>query len=100
MLGFVIGDNDMITGFRLVGLEGQEVTSLQEARTALSSASKRRDVAIVIISEEFSNQIRQDIDKIRQEHITPLILEVPGRKGPSGETKLSDLVSKTLGIRV
>jgi V/A-type H+-transporting ATPase subunit F len=100
MLGFVIGDNDMITGFRLVGLEGKEVTSVEEARLALSGASKRKDVAIIVISEEFSIQMRKDIDEIRSEQITPLILEVPGRKGPSGEIRMSDLVSKTLGIRV
>jgi vacuolar-type H+-ATPase subunit F/Vma7 len=100
MLGFVIGDNNMITGFRLVGLEGLEVTSVEEARFALSKALTRKDIAIIIVSEEFSTQLRKDIDKIRQENITPLILEVPGRKGPSGEIKMSDLISKTLGIRV
>ena len=31
MLGYVIGDSDMITGFRLVGVEGVEVTSVDEA---------------------------------------------------------------------
>ncbi len=39
MLGYVIGDNDMITGFRLVGLEGAEVNSVDEARQALDKTT-------------------------------------------------------------
>ena len=100
MLGFVIGDKDMITGFRLVGVNGIEVDSVDQARQALSKTLIRKDVAVVIISEEFSTQMRSDIDKIRSEQIAPLIVEVPGPKGPSGETRMSDLISKTLGIRI
>ena len=100
MLGFVIGDNDLITGFRLVGVEGAEVASVDEARRALISALGRNDVAVILVSQEFSLQLRSEIDKARSERVTPLIVEVPSRKGPVGETKMSDLVSKTLGIRI
>ena len=54
MLGYVIGDADMVTGFRLVGVEGVEATSADEAGQALDKALTRTDLAIVIISEEFS----------------------------------------------
>ena len=100
MLGFVIGDHDMITGFRLVGIKGVEVSSADAARQALAKALGRRDLAIVVVSEEFSNQIRDDIDKARLDRNSPLIVEVPGSMGPSGETTLSNLISKTLGMRI
>ena len=54
MLGYVIGDSDMITGFRLVGVEGAEVASVDEAKQALNKALSRNDLAIIIISEEFT----------------------------------------------
>ena len=102
MLGFVIGDNDMVTGFRLVGVEGTEATSLDEAREALEKALTRNDLAIVIISEEFSAQpqLHETIDRVRSERITPLIVEVPGSRGKPSEIRMSDLISKTLGIRM
>src|SRR5512143_847586 len=102
MLGFVIGDNNMITGFRLVGIEGVEATSLDEAKQALIKVLKRSDVAIVIVSQAFSSQypIRDEIDRVRRERGTPLIVEMPGSIGPSMETRISDLVSQTLGVRV
>jgi len=102
MLGFVIGDNDMVTGFRLVGVEGVEVTSAAEAGQSLDKALERADLAIVIISEEFSAQpqLHERIEKMRREHREPLIVEIPGNKGKPSETRMSDLISKTLGVRV
>ena len=102
MLGYVIGDSDMITGFRLVGVEGVEVTSVEEASRSLNKALERSDLAVIIISEEFSSQIQihETINKIRRERRTPLVLEIPGSKGKPNETRMSDLISKTLGVRL
>ncbi len=102
MLGFVIGDSDMVTGFRLVGVEGTEAASLDEAQQALEKALTRNDLAIVIISEEFSSQpqMHEAIDKARRERISPLIVEVAGSRGKPSEIRMSDLISKTLGVRM
>ncbi len=102
MLGYIIGDSDMITGFRLVGVEGVEATSVDEAGQALSKALTRNDLAIIIISEEFSiqPQLHETIEKVRRERREPLIVEVPGSKGKPSKTRMSDLISKTLGVRI
>jgi vacuolar-type H+-ATPase subunit F/Vma7 len=102
MIGFVIGDSDMITGFRLVGVEGIEAFTNDEARQALLKALARSDIGVIIISETFSTDpsIREEVNKLRQERVTPLIVEIPGSKGPANETQLSDIVSKILGIKM
>ncbi len=102
MLGFVIGDNDMVTGFRLVGVEGLAVTSPEEAKQALKNALNRGDVAIIVMSQAFSSEpsLREEINTARQERSAPLILEIQGRRGPSLETSISDLVSKVIGVKV
>jgi vacuolar-type H+-ATPase subunit F/Vma7 len=102
MIGFVIGDSDMITGFRLVGVEGVEVSTSDEARQALLRALPRSDIGVIIISEVFSNDpsMREEVDKLRQERVTPLIVEIPGSKGPANKIQLSEIVSKILGIKM
>ena len=102
MIGYVIGDSDMITGFKLVGVEGVEATSANEARQALNKVLTRADVGIIIISEEFftDSSIREEVDKIRQERVTPLIVALPGSKGPATEMQLSAIISKILGIKI
>ena len=102
MLGFVIGDSDMITGFRLVGIEGIEVSSADEAFEALNRVLIRNDLAVLIINQQYSSQqkLRETIDNVRRERRSPLIVEVPGSKGKPSEIRLSDLISKSLGVRV
>ena len=102
MLGYVIGDSDMVTGFRLVGVYGAEAGSAEEANHALDKALSRNDLAVIIISEEFSTQqqIHDKIEKTRRERREPLIVELPGSKGKSSQIRMSDLISKALGVRI
>lgn len=100
MLGFVIGDNSLVTGFRLVGMHGKEVASLEAAQEALKQALNRNEVAIVVISEEFSTQMRQQIEQAREENIKPLIVEVPSSKTTSSKVKLSEHVNRMLGFKI
>jgi len=102
MLGYVIGDSDMVTGFRLVGVEGVEANSVEEAQQMLNIALARNDLAILIISEEFSSQpqLREMIDKVHHERKDLLIVEIPGSKGKTSDVHMSDIISKTLGVRM
>ncbi len=96
----MIGDCDIVTGFRLVGIQGAEVSTVDEARSALFKAVENIDVAVIIISEDFSTGMRDSIDKIRLNRIAPLIVELPGRRGPSGEIDMSKIVQKSIGVKV
>jgi vacuolar-type H+-ATPase subunit F/Vma7 len=102
MIGYVIGDSDMITGFRLVGVEGVEVVTVEEARQALQRALTKSDVAIIIISQAYSTDpiMRDQVDKVRQERASPLIVELPGSRGPSQNVPISNTISKILGIKI
>ncbi len=102
MIGYVIGDSDMISGFRLVGVEGVEVATVEEARQALQRALTLSDVAIIIISEAYSTDpvMREQVDKVRQERVSPLIVELPGSRGPSKGVPISNTISKILGIKI
>ena len=102
MIGYVIGDSDMITGFKLVGIEGVEAFTVDEAKQAQNKALTRSDVGVIIISEALSADpsIREAVDKVRQERVTPLIVEVPGSKGAANKMQLSDMISKILGIKI
>lgn len=102
MLGYVIGDSDMVTGFRLVGVDGMEANSVDEARLALNKALVRNDLGILIISEEFSTQpqLHEVIEKAHHERRDLLIVEMPGSKGKASVVNMSDLISKTLGVRI
>ena len=102
MIGYVIGDSDMVTGFRLVGVEGAEVASAEEAKQALNKALTQTDIAIIVISATYAvlPALRDQITRIRQERVSPLIVELPGSRETSNGTPISDTISKILGIKL
>jgi V/A-type H+-transporting ATPase subunit F len=100
MHALVIGDFDMVTGFRLAGIKGVVVSTVDEARHTLSKAVEDIDLALVIISEDFSIKMRENIDELRLNRIAPLIIELPGRSGPSGIIDMSSIVNKAIGVKV
>jgi V/A-type H+-transporting ATPase subunit F len=96
----VIGDYDMVTGFRLVGIKGVVVSTVDEARHTLSKTVEDIDVSLIIISEDFSTKIRNTVDELRLNRIAPLIIELPGRLGPSGAIDMSTILRKAIGVKV
>ncbi|MCL2135060.1 MAG: V-type ATP synthase subunit F [Candidatus Bathyarchaeota archaeon] len=81
-----------------MGIDGVEVSSLAETEKALSDALDRTDIAILIVSDVFSNEpsVRKKIDQVRLESMTPLIVEIPSSKKPSNRVQLSDIIGKIL----
>jgi vacuolar-type H+-ATPase subunit F/Vma7 len=57
---------------------------------------------VIIISEAFfsDTSLREEVDKVRQERVTPLIVEIPGSKGMADKMQLSEMISKILGIKI
>ncbi len=92
----------MVTGFRLVGVEGKEVNSVDEATQILEEVLKRNDLAVIVISQAYSTQpkLSQEINRVRLERRTPLIVEIPESKGEAVETNLSDAVNQILGFKL
>lgn len=98
---FCIGDDYTVHGFRLIGIDSKVVTTPKEAETALMEILSKQDYGIVIISEETASWIRPLIDKIRMELSRPLIVEIPGPKGPTESRKsLREFVQEAVGISV
>jgi len=48
---FVIGDEDAVLGFGLVGVQGQAASTPEEAQRAFGLALQDKEVGIVIITE-------------------------------------------------
>lgn len=97
---FVIGDDDAVLGFRYAGLRGQVVSTEQDTRLALQQAI-RAGVPIVIITDAAAQMIREDVNAVRFEAKTPIIVEIPTRLGPvEGRPTLLSLIREAVGIHV
>ena len=98
---YCIGDEDTVRGFRLAGIEGQVVSTDEEAQEALQAASNRSDIGVVMINDVIAAGIREQVDTLRLESEQPLLVEIPGPEGPlAGRKTLRQLVQEAVGIRI
>ena len=101
MKSTIIGDEEAVIGFGMVGVKGRVVGSPEEAETAFQEALDDSEVGIVLITERIGDLIRPLVDRYIFTHAFPLILEVPDRRGKlEGKPNLREMVNQAIGMRV
>ncbi|MCF7915030.1 MAG: V-type ATP synthase subunit F [Spirochaetaceae bacterium] len=98
---FMIGGDDAVLGFGMVGVEGRVAENADEAQSALQEALSDRQVGIVIITEPVAELIRPQVDRYVFSQSFPLIVEIPDRQGPlEGRPTLREMVNQAIGINL
>jgi len=98
---FVIGDEDTVTGFSLVGVSGEVAHNRDETRTALDKVIREGQVGIVFITEGLCAEMRAELDDLIFGGRFPLVLEIPDRKGSRGQrANIRQIVGRAVGVNV
>ncbi len=98
---FVIGDEDTVLGFKLVGVEGRIVKTISESKEAFKIATATPEVGIIIITEKIAGQIKAEVEKYIYEINLPLVIEIPDWEGPlPGRKSIAELVKSAVGIKI
>ena len=91
MLLGIIGDEETVTGFLLAGigersenstnfLKVNSNTSDQQIEEFFQSLITRKDIGIVLISQDVADRIRDTLDAYNE--IIPTVLEIPSKQHP------------------
>ncbi len=97
---FIIGDEDTVLGFGMVGVQGRTVHDPDEADAALKNATDDKSVGIIIITERVAELIRDQVDRYIFSEQFPLIVEIPDRLGKvEGRPGIREMVNKAIGIK-
>lgn len=101
MTYYVIGDEDSVLGFGLVGVAGREAGSAEEAREAFQAALREEEVGVLIIAEATAELIREEIDRFTFTEDFPLVVEIPDRRGKrAGRPGIRELAHHAIGIEL
>lgn len=97
----IIGDEDTVLGFRMVGVTGKVATNSDEARRAFEAMLEDRENCIIIITERVADMIRSIVDKFLFTESFPLIVEIPDRNGPKpGRLGIRETVNAAIGLKL
>ena len=97
----IIGDEDTVLGFGIVGVSGQVAVNAQEAQQAFETSLEDSNVGIIIITEQIADMIRSTVDRYLFAESFPLIVEIPDRKGHQADRpNIKDMVNAAIGIKL
>ncbi len=95
---FVIGDEDTVLGFSLVGTTGRVATNREEAYSALNHALEEREFGIILITQSAAELIREEVDRYIFSETFPLIVEISDRSHQFESRDLRKLVNEAIGV--
>jgi len=95
---FVIGDEDSVLGFSLVGTRGRVAEDAQRALTALEEALADKQYGIILITQSVADMIRREVDRYIFSETFPLIVEIPDRPSEFRSRDLRKLVNEAIGV--
>ena len=89
----IIGDEDSVLGFGMVGVQGYAVRNLKEAESAFKEALSDSENGIILI--------RLQVDRYMFTEQFPLIVEIPDRLGKiTGKPDVRSMVNAAIGIQL
>ncbi len=97
----IIGDEDAVLGFGMVGVSGKVAANADEARRAFQAILEDKETGIVIITERVADMIRSIVDKYLFTESFPLIVEIPDRGGSrAGRPGIRETVNTAIGLKL
>lgn len=98
---FVIGNQEAVLGFSLVGVHGKAVKSAAEVNEALDEALSNADNGIVLITEDVAGMVQARMDQLKLRSTVPLVVEIPGPQGvATDQPSLNEVVMRAIGVRL
>jgi len=98
---YVIGGEDVVLGFGYAGVSGKVVSTPEETRAALAEACANQAVQVVIMEDRAASSIRAEVDRVRFSAHRPVVVEVPGPKGPDpNRPDLMKLIREAVGVKL
>jgi vacuolar-type H+-ATPase subunit F/Vma7 len=98
---FVIGSQDAVLGFSLVGVAGKAVKTVDEVNQALDSALAAQEAGIILLTQDVASLIQARMDYLKLRSTIPLVVEIPSSMGVGADQpELSEIVLKAIGIKL
>ncbi len=97
----VIGHQEAVLGFSLAGVDGQAVSTAEEANKALDAALASKDTGIVLVTQDIAQMLQERVEDLKLHSTIPLVVEIPSPDGvPEDQPSLSEVVLKAIGIKL
>lgn len=97
----IIGDEDTVLGFGILGVSGKVAANAAEAQRVFEGLLEDKEIGIIIITERIADMIRSTVNEYLFTVSFPLVVEIPDRNGPSPDSPgIKEMVNTAIGIKL
>lgn len=96
----VIGERELVIGYRLIGIEDTFVVEGEEASKTIQDLYSSGKFSLIIASDAVRNSIPALFRKKIEASIEPLVLFMPALEGNIQEESIAALAKRVLGISI
>lgn len=97
---YVIGGREMVLGFSLLGIGGYTPKDQGELETVLRERFSDPEMALILIEDRVAAQAPALVDELQSCKDLPLVVEIPGPRGPLEKTSIKEFIAGAIGIRL
>ncbi len=97
----IIGDEDTVLGFAIVGVAGKVARNAEEAQQAFAELLGDKETGIVIVTDRVADMMRSTVDRYVFTESFPLIVEIPDRHGSLPDRPgIKEMVNTAIGLKL
>lgn len=95
---FVIGHEDAVLGFSLIGVEGFSTDDPAAALDKLGEIVARGDVGVVLITPGLAGRLEEELRRLEADTAVPIVLQIPAPGEPLQRPPARGLVRRILRV--
>lgn len=96
----VIGERELIIGYRLLGMDDTLIVSKEDANKTLQELFSSDKFGLIIVSEFIRNLLPNTFRAKIDASIEPLVLFMPSLQGNIQEESIAVLAKRVLGVNI
>lgn len=96
----VIGGEQTVLGFKLLGITGETPQDQEELVGALRRRYEEEEMALILLDEQVAELARGSVEDYKARRDFPLIVELPGPEGPGERKGIKEFIAGAIGIRL
>jgi len=96
---YVLGSEDTVIGFGLIGISGKVVRTASDAQRLLIEIAQKKMYKIIIINSKLSGEIEEFVENYRLNPENPVLVEIPDETGTTAiYESVKDLLKRSIGV--
>lgn len=97
---FVLGHEDIVLGFSLIGVEGLATDDPTVALQRLEDVVARGDTGLILITAQLAGLLSERLREMESAGVVPIVLQLPAPGEPLERPPVRDLVRQALGVKL